>query len=89
MRGEGVMWCDGGGRHWWVLTCHPKINDECHSSFGFIFIPGQSLSSVGTSFPYAGSRFQTWAVVFIHGWLSHGGGSGWGGLMCHRQSFVV
>ena len=39
-------------------------------------LPGQSLSSVGASFPYAGSHFQTWVVVLVRGWLSHGGGGG-------------
>jgi len=28
VRGEGVVWCDGGGRHWWVLTWCPKINEN-------------------------------------------------------------
>jgi len=28
VRGEGVVWSDGGGRHWWVLTWCPKINDK-------------------------------------------------------------
>jgi len=39
-------------------------------------LPGWSLSSVGASFPYPGGRFQTWAVILIHGWLSRGGGGG-------------
>ena len=56
MRGEGVVWCDGGGRHWWVLTWCPEINDEQRMLFIVLFC-FLSLSSVGTSFPYAGSRF--------------------------------
>jgi len=39
-------------------------------------LPGWSLSSVGVSFLYAGSRFRMWAVVLVCGWLSHGGGGG-------------
>jgi len=30
-------------------------------------LPGWLLSSVGTSFPYAGGRFRMWAVVFERG----------------------
>jgi len=78
---------DTGGYSHGVLKS--MMNDECRSSFRFVFIPGQSLSSVGTLFLYLGSRFQMWAVVFICGQLSPGGGGGWGGLMCRRQSFVV
>jgi len=65
---------DTGGYSHGVLKS--MTNDECHSSFGFIFVPGQSLSSVGASFPYVGSHFRTWAVIFICGWLSRGGGGG-------------
>ena len=76
-------WCDGGGRHWWYShgVLKSMMNDECHSSFGFVFIPGWSLLSVGTSFPYTGGHFRMWAVVFICGQLSHGGGGGGGGLL--------
>jgi len=45
-------------------------------SFHFIFIPRWLLSSVGASFPYAGSHFRMWAVIFVHGRLSRGGGGG-------------
>jgi len=65
---------DTGGYSHGVLKS--MMNDECRSSFRFVFICGQSLSSVGTSFPYAGGRFRTWAVIFVHGQLSHGGGGG-------------
>ena len=63
---------DTGGYSHGVLKS--MMNDECCSLFCFVFIPGQSLSSVGVSFLYAGSHFQMWAVVLIHGWLSRGGG---------------
>jgi len=43
---------------------------------GFIFVPGQLLSSVGASFPYVSGRFQMWVVVFVHRQLLHGGGGG-------------
>jgi len=65
---------DTGGCSHGVLKS--VMNDKCPSSFRFIFIPGRSLSSVGTSFLYAGSHFRTWAVILIHGWLSRGGGGG-------------
>jgi len=65
---------DTGGYSHGVLKS--MMNDECRSSFCFVFIPGQSLSSVGTLFPYVGGRFQMWAVVLIHGRLLHGGGGG-------------
>jgi len=71
---------DTGGYSHGVLKS--MTNDKCCSLFHFIFIPGQLLSSVGMSFPYLGSCFQTWAVVFICGQLLPGGGGGWGGLMC-------
>jgi len=63
VRGERVVWCDGGGRHWWVLTWCPKINDEQQMPFIIWFhfhtwvvivicrciisIPGQSFLYVG------------------------------------------
>ena len=78
---------DTGGHSHVILKS--MTNDECRSSFGLVFVPGWSLSSVGASFPYAGGHFRMWAVVFVHGQLSHGGGGGWGGLMCCHQSFVV
>jgi len=78
---------DTGGYSHGVLKS--MTNDECCSSFHFVFLPRRSLSSVGMSFPYMGGHFRTWAVVFIRGWLSHGGGGGWSGLMCRHQSFVV
>ena len=46
---------DTGGYSHGVLKS--MTNDECRSLFGFIFVPGWSLSSVGTSFPYVGSHF--------------------------------
>ena len=68
---------EGGDTGWYSHgVLKSMMNDECCSSFGFIFIPGRSLSSVGTSFPYAGSHFRMWVVVFIRGWLLRGGGGG-------------
>ena len=55
------MWCgvmeggDTGGYSHGVLKS--MTNDECRSSFGFVFVPGRLLSSVGTLFPYAGGHF--------------------------------
>ena len=57
---------DTGGYSHGVLKS--MMNNECHPSFGFIFVPGRSLSSVGTSFLYAGSHFHTWAVVTWWWW---------------------
>jgi len=65
---------DTGGYSHGVLKS--MTNDECRSSFRFVFVHGRSLSSVGASFPYAGSHFRMWAVIFIHGRLSCGGGGG-------------
>jgi len=65
---------DTGGYSHGVLKS--MMNDECRSSFHFVFIRGRSLSSVGMLFPYVGSRFRTWAVVFVRGRLSRGGGGG-------------
>jgi len=41
-----------------------------------VSIHGWLLLSVGTSFPYVGGHFRTWAVAFICGRLSRGGGGG-------------
>jgi len=57
---------DTGGYSHGVLKS--MMNDECRSSFGFVFVPGQSLSSVGMLFPYVGSCFRTWAVVAWWWW---------------------
>jgi len=65
---------DTGGYSHGVLKS--MTNDECRSSFHFVFVCGRSLSSVGASFPYMGSRFRMWVVVFVRGWLSCGGGGG-------------
>jgi len=65
---------DTGGYSHGVLKS--MTNNKCCSSFHFIFVRGRSLSSVGASFPYTGSRFRTWVVIFIRGQLSHGGGGG-------------
>ena len=50
MRGEGVVWCDGGGDTGGYShgVLKSMMNDECCSSFGFVFICGWPLSSVGT-----------------------------------------
>ena len=74
------MWCgvmeegDTGGYSHGVLKS--MTNDECCSSFHFVFIRRQSLLSVGALFPYAGSHFRMWAVIFVHGQLLCGGGGG-------------
>jgi len=65
---------DTGGYSHGVLKS--MTNNECHSSFGFVFVPGWSLLSVGTSFLYAGSCFCMQAVIFICGQLLCGGGGG-------------
>jgi len=65
---------DTGGYSHGVLKS--MMDDECHSSFGFIYIPGQSLLSVGALFLYAGGHFQTWVVVFVRRQLLRGGGGG-------------
>jgi len=65
---------DTGGYSHGVLKS--MMNDECRSLFHFVFVPGWLLSSVGESFPYVGSHFRMWAVIFIHGQLSRGGGGG-------------
>ena len=63
MRGEGVVWCDGGGRHWWVLTCRPKINDERRMPFiiwfhfhtwAVVVVCGHIVSVCRQSFSYMG-----------------------------------
>ena len=69
---------DTGGYSHGVLKS--MTNDKCCSSFRFIFVRGQLLSSVGVSFPYTGGRFRTWALIFVCGRLSCGGGGG-GGLL--------
>jgi len=80
---------DTGGYSHGVLKS--MRNDECRSSFCFVFVCGQSLLSVGTSFPYVGSRFRTWVVIFVCGQLSHGGGGGSLPLpcRCQRRGFPV
>ena len=65
MRGEGVMWCDGGGRHWWVLT-----------TWVVVVVCGRVVSVRGRSFSNAGGCFRMWAVVLVRGRLSCGGGGG-------------
>jgi len=47
------MWCDGGGRHWWVLT-----------TWVVIVVCGRIISVRGRSFSNVGGHFRTWAVVF-------------------------
>jgi len=65
---------DTGGYSHGVLKS--MTNDECCSSFRFVFVCGQSLSSVGMLFLYMGGHFRMWAVIFVCGWLSRGGGGG-------------
>ena len=57
---------DTGGYSHGVLKS--MTNDECRSSFCFVFVCGQLLSSVGTSFLYAGGCFHTWVVVTWWWW---------------------
>ena len=85
VRGEEVVWCDGGGRHWWVLTWYPKINDERQMlfivSFHFhtwavVVICGHVVSICQQSFSNVGGHFRMWVVMFICGQLSCGGGGG-------------
>jgi len=57
---------DTGGYSHGVLKS--MTNDECHSSFHFVFVRGWLLSSVGASFPYMGGRFRTWVVVAWWWW---------------------
>ena len=57
---------DTGGYSYGVLKS--MMDDECCSSFGFIFVPGRSLLSVGVSFPYTGSHFRMWVVVTWWWW---------------------
>jgi len=70
--GEGREWCgvmeggDTGGYSHGVLKS--MTNNECRSSFHFVFVCRRSLSSVGASFPYTGGRFRTWAVVVWWWW---------------------
>jgi len=64
---------DTGGYSHGVLKS--MMNDECRSSFHFVFICRRSLSSVGMLFPYVGGHFRMWVVVF-GGRLSCGGGGG-------------
>jgi len=65
---------DTGGYSHGVLKS--MMNDECRSLFRFVFVQGQSLLSVGASFPYTGGHFRMWAIVFVCGQLSHSGGGG-------------
>jgi len=66
------VWCgvmeggDTGGYSHGVLKS--MTNDECCSSFCFVFIPRQSLLSVGMLFPYTGSHFYMWVVVAWWWW---------------------
>ena len=59
------MWCDGGGRHWWVLT-----------TWVVVVVCGRVVSVCGRSFSNAGGRFRTWVVVLIRGRLLRDGGGG-------------
>jgi len=65
---------DTGGYSHGVLKS--MTSDKCRSSFCFVFVRGRSLSSVGASFPYVGGHFRMWAVIFVCGRLSCGGGGG-------------
>jgi len=57
VRGEGVMWCDGGGRHWWVLT-----------TWVVVVICGHIISVCGQSFSYVGGGCVVVVVAVCHGW---------------------
>jgi len=65
-----VVWCDGGGRHWWVLTWCPKINDErrmpfiilfCFRTWVVIVVCGHIVSVCGRSF--SNERGQSFSYV--------------------------
>jgi len=80
VRGEGVVWCDGGGRHWWVLTWCPKINDErrmlfiilfCFHMRAVIVVCGHIVFERGQSFSYVGSCRVVVVVVVCHGWSQY------------------
>jgi len=55
--GEGVMWCDGGGRQWWVLT-----------TWVVVVVCGCVVSICGRSFLNVGGRSHTWVVVVWWWW---------------------
>ena len=72
-----MVWCDGGGRHWWVLTWCPKINDERRMLFivwfGFctwavIVVCGCIVSIRRQSFLNVGGCHVVVVVVVCHGW---------------------
>jgi len=69
------VWCgvmeggDTGGYSHGVLKS--MTNDECCSSFCFVFICGWSLSSVGTSFLYMGGCRVVVVVAVCHGWSQY------------------
>ena len=67
--GGGVPWSDGEGRHWWGLTCCPKINDERRMSFivRFRFRSWVAILVCGRSFLFVGDRFHMGAVVIVRG----------------------
>jgi len=51
------MWCDGGGRHWWVLT-----------TWAVVVVCGRIISICGQSFSNMGGRSRTWVVVTWWWW---------------------
>jgi len=70
------VWCDGGGRHWWVLTWCPKINDKQRIpfivSFRFhtqvvVVVCGHVISIHGQLFSYVGSCCVVVVVAVCHG----------------------
>jgi len=60
---------DTGGYSHGVLKS--MMNDECRSSFHFIFVRRWSLSSVGTLFPYVGGCRVVVVVAVCHGWSQY------------------
>ena len=70
------MWCDRGGRHWWVLTWCPKINDEQRMPFIILFcfhmravvvVCGRIVSICRRSFSYVGGCRVVVVVVVCCG----------------------